>query len=705
MCGVAIEVDGDRILSIKGDAEDPLSRGHVCPKAVALKDVHEDPDRLRVPQKRVGDRWEPIGWDQAFDEIAAKIRDVQKQHGRSAVAFYQGNPTVHNHGSIIYGQVFSKALRTRSRFSATSLDQLPHMLAGLEMFGHQLLLPIPDIDHTDHLIIIGGNPLVSNGSLMSAPDVKKRLQAIQQRGGKVVVIDPRRSETAELADQHVFVRPGTDVFLLLAMLNEVFAEHRIELGHLASVVDGVPEIERIVSEYPPDRVEGITGVDAETIRGLVADFVAAPTAVAYGRVGVSTQEFGGLCAWLINVLNIVTSNFDRTGGAMFTTPAIDIVAASAKFGQSGHFDKGRSRVRGLPEFGGEYPTAVLAEEIETPGEGQIRALVTSAGNPVLSSPNGRRMDEAFEQLDLMVSVDIYRNETTRHAHYILPPTFALEHPHYDLAFHALAIRNTAKYSPALFERTDEQRHDWEIFVELSRRLSGKRPRLLAPLEKAAVKLADPDRILDLGLRTGPYGSGVSSVIGGDGLTLAQLKASPHGVDLGPMKQCLPERLHTVGKRLVLAPGLLTGDIPRAASKLATHEAGGGLELIGRRELRSNNSWMHNSARLVKGKLRCTLLIHPDDAAAAGVADGDMAKIASRVGELEVTVEVSDEMMRGVVSMPHGWGHDREGVQLRVAGERPGASINDLTDEQHIDGLCGTAHFNGVPVTVVPASKS
>ena len=701
MCGIAIEAEGDQVLSIRGDEHDPFSRGHICPKAAALKDIHEDPDRLRVPQRRVGDRWEPIGWDEAFDEIAARLLDIQKRHGNNAVAVYQGNPTVHNHGSLIFAQVFIRALDTRNRYSATSLDQLPHMLSALEMFGHQLMLPVPDIDRTEYFLIFGGNPVVSNGSLMSAPDVKKRLRAIQTRGGKVVVVDPRRTETAEIADQHVFVLPGADVFLLLAMLQVLLQEHSAKLGHAASFVDGVAEIEGLVAGYTPEAVASITGVDPNTTRQLVADFVAAPSAVCYGRVGVATQEFGTLCTWLINVFNILTGNFDAPGGAMFTTPAIDLVSSASRFGEAGHFDKGRSRVRGLPEFGGEYPTATLAEEIETPGDGQIRALVTSAGNPVLSAPNGRRLDSALETLELMVAVDIYRNETTRHAHFILPPTFTLEHSHYDLALHLLQIRNTTKYSPALFDKPPEARHDWEIFVELARRIMTKRklPRLLAPLERAAVQLADPDRILDIGLRFGPYGAGVMP--GKDGLTLAKVKAEPHGIDLGPLVSCLPDRLNTPDKRVALAPPRITGDLPRAKLKLDAHsaEGNGTLQLIGRRELRSNNSWMHNSERLVKGKMRCTLLIHPADAQSRGIADGDQVRVASRVGELGATVEISEAMMQGVVSLPHGWGHDRKGAQLRVAQGRPGISINDLTDEQHIDALSGNIHFNGVPVTV------
>lgn len=689
MCGIAIEVTADgEIGKIRGDEQDPFSRGHICPKAVALKDVHEDPDRLKRPLKRQGDDFVEVGWDEAFDDVAKRITEIQKAHGRRAVGLYQGNPTVHSLGGMTWGPVFARALKTPNKFSATSLDQLPHMLAALQMFGHQLMIPIPDVDRTDHFLILGGNPVVSNGSLMTAPGIERRLKDLAKRG-RLVVVDPRRSETAALADRHVAIRPGTDAYLLLAMLHVVLGERGAKLGRLEPFTVGLADVEKIAAAWPPERVAALVGIDAGVIRELALDFADAKSAVAYGRVGLCTQAYGGLAAWLVNVLNIVTGNLDRVGGGMFTTPAVDALGAERWVGLRGSYDRRRTRVRDLPEFGGEFPAVTLAEEIETPGEGQIRALVTTAGNPVLSSANGRRLDRALAQLDFMVSIDIYVNETTRHADYILPPTFALERDHYDLAFHVLAIRNTAKFSEPLFEKSDDQRHDWEIFRELAWRLEPKPAGRFA--KKLAYRRMSAADIVAIGLRAGPHD-----------VTLAALKAHPHGVDLGALEPRLPERLFTRDKRIDLVPKIYLDDLPRLEADLETPR-NGSLSLIGRRELRTCNSWMHNSHRLVKGKERCTLRMHPDDAAARGLESGARVTVASAVGEIEAPLEITDEMRPGVVSLPHGWGHDRDGIRLRVATEHAGVSINDITDDGLTDPLSGTVQFSDVPVTVTATS--
>jgi anaerobic selenocysteine-containing dehydrogenase len=700
MCGIVIEVEDERILSIRGDKDDPFSRGHVCPKAVALKDVHEDPDRLRRPLRRTATGWAEVGWGEALDEAAERLSAIQKAHGRSAVAIYNGNPVAHNHGSLIFGQLLARSLGSRSLYSATSVDQLPQMLTSLLMFGHQLLLPIPDIDRTDFLLILGANPLASNGSIMTAPGVEKRLKALRTRGGRLVVVDPRRTETAALADQHLAIRPGADAFLLAALLHVLFAEERVRPGKLAPFTDGLHLIADAVKPFTPEAVAGRTGLEAASVRTLAREFAAAPSAAAYGRVGVCAQEFGALASWLVNALNIVTGNLDRPGGVMFTRPAVDAVGFAAGIGQRGHFDKGRSRVRGLPEFSGEWPVATLADEIETPGPGQVRALITNAGNPVLSTPNGARLDRALASLDFMVSIDIYRNETTRHAHLILPSTFALERPHYDLVFHTLAVRNTAKHSPALFDPAPGARHDWQILLDLATRLAARRDGagLRSRLTRAVMGALGPDGVIGLLLRFGPYGPGL--VPFRDGLTLGRLKKQPHGVDLGPLEPSLPGRLYTRTKRIDLAPSRLLEDVRRLVLAMPSVTATNGtLQMIGRRELRSNNSWMHNSERLVKGRDRCTLLMHPEDATRRGLASGQRVRVASRVGTVEAALEVSDEMRPGVVSLPHGWGHGREGTSLRVANSVPGVSLNDLTDELRIDPFSGNAAFSGVPVEV------
>lgn len=695
MCGIAIETDGERILSIRGDADDPFSRGHVCPKAVALQDIHQDPDRLRRPLRRRGRDWEEISWDEALAETAERLTAIQKAHGRESVAVYQGNPTVHNYGSALFGQIFIRSLGTRSRYSATSVDQLPQMLAALLMFGHQLLLPVPDVDRTRLFLVFGANPLASNGSLMTAPGIERRLKELRARGGRLIVVDPRRTETAAAADLHVPIRPGTDALLLLAILQVVLGERLTSPGRLDAMADGRAEIESLVAPFTPEAVAPATGVPADTTRELAREFARTAPAVAYGRVGVSMQEFGGLASWLINVLNVVTGNLDRAGGAMFTRPAVDLVDMAARVGQRGHFDKGRSRVRGLPEFGGEYPVAVLAEEIETEGPGQVRALVTCAGNPVLSTPNGGRLERALGGLDFMVSVDIYLNETTRHAHLILPPTDALEHDLYDVVFHTLAVRNTAKYSTALFAPAPGARHDWEIFLDLARRvdLAKGRRGLKRSLTHRALARMGPSGMVALAMRLGPHG--LRRGLGG--VSLGRLKRNPHGVDLGPLEPCLPDRLYSRAKRIALAPERFVKDLERLRPRL---EAGAnGLLLIGRRDLRSNNSWMHNSERLVKGRDRCTLLMHPDDAARRSLGDGQSVHITSRVGTVTAPLEVTSDVMPGVVCLPHGWGHHREGTRLGVAGARPGASFNDVADDQAVDALCGTARFSGTPVEV------
>jgi len=703
-CGLEIETRGPEVVSIRGDKNDPFSRGYLCPKAMALKDIHEDPNRLRRPQKRTDRGWVEVEWEQAFDEVAAGLAQVRERHGRHSVAIYQGNPSVHSVGVLTFGQLLPAAIRTRNNYSATSADQLPHMLAALQMFGNQLRMPVPDIDHTDLLLVFGGNPLVSNGSIMTAPDLKGRLRSIRDRGGRVVVFDPRRTQTARAADEHHFVTPGTDALVLLAMLHTIFKEGLDDLGRLGPFTDGLSEVRAAASRFSPDRVAGIVGIEANDLRRVAREFARTERAACYGRIGVCTQEFGGLCAWLLNVLNAVTGHLDRRGGMMFTTPAVDIVRAASQMGRKGAFGRYRSRVRGLPEFGGELPVSSLAEDMDTPGEGQIRALVTSCGNPVLSIPNGARLERALGDLEFMVSIDIYRNETTRHANYILPPTWALERDHYDLAFYALAVRNVARYSEAVFERDPDQRHDWEIYLELATRLGLQGPiaRHLRGALRATGRKVTPRGVVDLGLRLGPYGA--FGFAERRGLTVKKLVQSRHGVDLGALQPRLPEALETDSGRLQLAPPVYLDDLDRLedfATERASRAAGA-LSLIGRRDLRSNNSWMHNSNRLVKGKPRCTLLMNPGDAGARGLADGQRVRVDSRVGRVEAPVEVSDDIMPGVVSLPHGWGHHREGIALDVAREHAGVSVNDLTDEAYCDTLSGNACFSAVPVTVEAA---
>lgn len=684
MCGLAIELEDEHIVSIRGDDDDPFSRGHICPKAVALMDVYSDPDRLRHPVRKTSSGWRTIAWEEAFDLVATGLRRTAEQHGRDAVGLYLGNPNVHNLGSMLVGSVVKRMLRTRNVYSATSIDQLPHHFAARLMFGHYFLLPVPDLDRTDYLLILGANPVASNGSILTAPGIARRLDAIRDRGGRIVVVDPRRTETADRADRHLYIQPGRDVLLLLAIVETMFREKLANPGRLADFTDGIDKLAAAASRFPPERVAAALGIEPSEIRRLARELATADRAACYGRIGVSTQEYGGICQWLINAINVVTGNLDRPGGSMFTTPAFDIAQPQ----RAGKLGRWTSRVRGLPEFLGELPVAALSEEISTPGDGQIRALLTVAGNPALSTPDGRALNAALEGLDFMASIDIYVNETTRHADVILPPTTGLECEHYDVVFHSLAVRNTAKYSPALFAGAEGSRHDWQIFRELARRLASDE----IPFdERDPRNAATPAQILDFGLRSGPYR-----------LSLDQLRESPHGIDLGPLEPRLPARLATENQRIALAPEAFLGDLERV-DKLAVEPAGNGgrLMLIGRRDLRTNNSWMHNCRRLVKGPARCTVMIHPSDAERLGVRDGQLVVVESRVGRIDLPAQVTDAIKRGVVSIPHGWGHGRPGVRLRVATEHAGSSINDLTDGSLIDELTGNAAVCGVPVEISP----
>lgn len=707
ICGLRLTVedpgDGDggpRVVGVRGNPDDPLSRGHICPKGVALPDLQSDPDRLRRPVGRIGSgesaRWEELDWDEALDLVADRLAATFSEHGREAIGVYLGNPNVHSLGAMTHGVRLVKLLGTPNTFSATSVDQLPAQLVAWQLYGHQLLLPVPDLDRTDLFLVIGGNPMASNGSLMTVPDFPGRLRSLRARGGRMVVLDPRRTETAAAADEHHFVRPGTDAFVLLAMLHVVLAEGLEEVPPYA---DGLEAVRAAVAPMTPEVAEEVSGVPAAVVRRLAREVATTSRAVVYGRLGVSTQGFGSICQWAIQCLNLLTGHVDRVGGAMLTEPAIDVVGR--RLVGRGHHGFWRSRVRGLPEFGGELPVSVLREEIETPGEGQVRALLTVAGNPVLSTPDGAALSRALEQLDFMVSIDLYLNETTRHADVVLPTTTALERDHYDLVFHALAVRNTARFTPAVLPKPPGARHDWEIHRDLATRLYARLGSSLPRggrrqwLTDAAALAASPRLLVSLLLRSGRR------------TTMGALRRSPQGVDLGPLRPgLLPARLQTKDHRIRLDAPLVIEDLPRLHAHLADLRAGsrdGELLLIGRRHRSDNNSWMHNSQRLTRGRARHHLLMHPEDLAARDLDDGAHVTVRSRVGEVSVEVRATEEVMPGVVSLPHGYGHRLPGVRLSRAREVPGVSINDLTDPEALD-VSGNAAFSGVPVRVSAAAE-
>jgi anaerobic selenocysteine-containing dehydrogenase len=722
-CGLEITLDGDTVTAVRGDRDDVFSHGFLCPKGVALKDLHEDPDRVRTPLVRRDGELVPASWDEAFSVIAERLGPILEAGGRDAAALYIGNPSAHNLSALLYVRVLAKALGTRNVYTASTVDQRPKEIASALLFGHQLTIAVPDLDRTDHLLILGANPLHSNGSLLTAPDMRGRLRAIRARGGKVVVIDPRRTRTAQEADEHHFIRPGTDALLLFAMVHVLVEEGLARPGRLAELCSGLEEVQALAAGFAPEGVADACGIGAEEIRRLARELAAAPRAAVYGRIGTTTQEFGTLASWLVDVLNVLTGNLDREGGAMFARAAVGArnTQGPPRTGRGVQLGRWRSRIRGLPESFGELPVACLAEEIETPGEGQIRALITVSGNPARSAPNSERVERALASLELFVALDVYVNETTRHADVILPAPSPLQRPHYDVALYQLAVRNVANYSPPVIEPDPDLPDEWETLLRLSliaagqpyedvsgldrlvasevlRRTSGGRDaeELLRELEPRV----GAERLLEAMLRSGPYGDGFGAR---EGLTLAALEAAPHGVDLGPREPRLPEALRTPSGTIELAPAVLVADVERLRAALE-RPRNGGLVLVGRRHLRSNNSWMHNVEMLVRGPERCTLHIHPGDAARLGLADGAPARVSGRNGEISLPVEVTDAVMPGVVSIPHGWGHDADGTRLSVAAGHAGANFNALGDDELVDAVSGNAVLNGIPVEVAPVRE-
>lgn len=727
-CGLKVDIETDaatrtqRVIKVRGDEDDVFSRGFLCPKAVGLKDLHEDPDRLRTPLIKRDGVFAEASWEDAYAEIARRLPPVIAAGGANAVATVLGNPVAHKMSLMLYFPRLARMLGTRNMFSASSVDQIPKMLSSGLMFGSWLGIPVPDIERSDYLLIIGANPMVSNGSLWTVPDYRGKARALRERGGKIVVVDPRRTETAAAADHHHFIRPGADVFFLLGIAHALFDEALVDLKRLATHVDGFERLQPAFADYSPERVAARCGIAAAVMRDIARTLAATPRAAVYGRIGTCTQQFGSLASWLIDVLNVLTGHLDEEGGAMFPRPAA--FAANTRANTGGKPGVGRgvvtgryaSRVSKAPEVSGELPLTCLAEEIDTPGPGQVKALIAIAANPVLSSPNGPRLAAALAQLDFMVSMDIYLNETSRHADVILPGPSPLEDAHYDVSFTQFSHRNHARYSAPAMARSDGQPDEWESMLRIGAIAQGHGAEVdVAALDDAALReeleraLGDaatpvlaalgsrrgPQRLLDLGLRGGPYGDQFGRQPGG--LTLAAIEAAPSGIDLGAMAPRIPEALRTPSGKIELAPQVLLDDLARVAAALA--ETAPDMVIIGRRQLRSNNSWMHNLPSLAKGTFRCTALVHPVDAARHGLTDGAMAVIRNGSKSIEAPVEISDEMMPGVVSLPHGWGHDIDGTRMAVAAQRPGANLNALLDENLRDPLSGNAVLSGIPVTL------
>jgi anaerobic selenocysteine-containing dehydrogenase len=724
-CGLKIEVAGDQIVSVRGDENDPFSQGFICPKAYGVKELYHDPERLRRPVKRTADGWQEITWEEAYDEVAKRLLAVREQHGNDAIGMYTGNPVVHDLGAVLYRPVLARALATRNLFNSAAIDTLPKIVQTGLMFGRQFPtgVPVPDIDRTSYLLVIGANPMISHGSLMTMPDAPGRLKGVIKRGGKLVVIDPRRSETAKIASEHHFIRPGSDAAFLLALVHVLFDEGLVRLGAAEGLVAGLEQVEEVASEFAPEAVAEHCGIPADTIRRIAREMAAAESAACYGRLGTCVQEFGTLASWGVDLLNLLTGNLDRPGGAMFTTPAAPVDAALPK-GRGFQLARWKSRVGGQPEVEGLLPSSVQAEEMLTPGEGQVRAMITLMTNPVRSAANSAQLERAYAGLDFYVAVDFYINETTRHAHIILPTPSPAELSGYEIGLYNLSVRNVAKWSWAVMPT--EEPETWQVFSAIAARLMGLGhlpPQAVDDVifgvfakgivedqecawagltaEEMKEKLAPqqgPARLVDMLLRTGPYGDGFGRRA--DGLTLAKVQAAPHGIDLGPLEPHLKRVINTHSGMIELAPPTMVGDVARLRARMSARD--GELLLIGRRDLRGTNSFMHNLPSLMKGRDRCTLQVSPADAQRIGLVAGGRARVSSRTGSLLAPIEVTDDLMPGVVSLPHGWGHDVEEAQLSVAKAHPGVNTNLLTDDQLYDAASGTAVLFGTPVRVEPA---
>ena len=734
-CGLEIELEGDEVVKVRGDADDVFSHGFICPKGASIGELHADPDRLKTPMVRRDGELVPASWDEAFAEIDIRLRPIREAGDGNAIGIYLGNPNAHTLDGTIYLRAMIKAIGTRNIFSATSVDQLPKQISSALMFGSGLSIPIPDIDRTDYMVILGANPLASNGSLMTAPDFRGRLRAIRDRGGRVVVVDPRRTRTADVADEHLPIRPGRDAHFLAAIVHTMVEEGLVDLdGDWTENVSGVERLADAVAPFAPEVVSETCGIAAAETRRIAREIAAAPSAAVYARIGTTTQEFGTLASWLVDVINAITGNLDSPGGVMFPLAAAGQTNSTGASGRGRGFKMGRwsSRAREMPEAFGELPVSGLADEITSPGEGRIRAMITVAGNPLRSTPNSGRLEAAFDELEAIIAIDPYLNETTSRADVVLPVLSPLQRSHYDLAFYQLSVRNIANFTPAVLPPDPAIEPEWRTMLRMAGLLAGAGPDAdvdalddMVALEMArretvaegspaeGMEAADvvaalgvrrgPDRILDLMLRCGPYGAGIADRPGrgnGTALSLDVLEAEPHGIDLGPLKPRMPEMLRTASGTIELCPEPLLADLERLAD--ATERDRSGMVLIGRRDLRSNNSWMHNIPHLARGKARCTMQVNPRDAERLGLIEGGEANVSSRAGELVVPVEVTDSIMEGVVSIPHGWGHDAEGSRLEVAARQPGVNSNLLADEQLVDALSGNAVLNGIPVAVTPA---
>ena len=666
-----------------------------------MEEVVNDHDRVLKPLRRKRDgSFEEVSWESALSDISARLSDVLDEHGKESVAWYMGNPGAFSYSHTLWAKGFLDAIGSPHYYTAGSQDVNNRFAASALLYGSPLVVPIPDLRRTDFLLMVGANPLVSHGSVLSAPRVREQLLGLEKRGGRVVVVDPRRSETAKQFE-HLPIRPDADAWLLLSLLQVVLDEGLADRGWLAEHAKGADELERLVAGHSPEDTESRTGVPADRARELARAFAEAPSAAAYGRTGSCLGRFGTLVSFLLDALNAVTGNLDSPGGAVFGRPPIALDDVAERVGLAS-YGKTRARFGDFPDVIGNLPASLLPREIETPGARQVKAMFVSAGNPVLSVPDGDAMERALGKLDLMVALDFYVNETTKHADYVLPTTTLYERDDVPIAFLGFFSQPFIQTTERVIEPRGESRQEWEIIDDLSRRM-GLAPYSI-PALRAAAKLGfrpTPQRLVDLLLRTGPKGDLFGARRGG--LSLDELRKHPHGLLLGEEIETgvLGDKVRHKGSRVHLAPPEIVEEMTRAESSNGDDPAYP-LRLIGLRELRSHNSWMHNAPMLMRGGRVQALRVHPDDAAACGLEDGGEVSVESKSGAVTVPVKVTDEMMPGAVALPHGWGH-RGGWKL--ANEHAGANVNLLasSDPEDLERLAGMAHLNGIPVRLEPVA--
>lgn len=673
-CGLRVGVEGARVTGVRGDPDDVLSRGHVCPKAHALRELYDDPQRLRAPVRRTATGWERVSWDDALSDVSARLRKVRRSRGRDAVALYVGNPVAHSHRAALGSQLLTMALGTKNRFDPNSQDSNPRLFACMQVYGDALSLPVPDVDRTDHLLMLGANPAASNGSQMGLGDVRVRMRGIRERGGRVVLVDPRRTESAAWADRHHFIRPGGDAALLFAMLHVLFSEGRVD-ARATAAASGGRELRELAARFPPSASDRrLASTRRRSARSRWSSWRRAARASTRASVSARTPSGRWRRGWSRRSTSSPGTSIARAGPCSRRRPPTWRRSAASSWATTP--GAGGRACAGCPSSSGRSRRRRWPRRWIRPGRGGWWRSCASRATPCSRRRTASGWRALWRNLEHMVAVDYYVNETTRHARYILPPQHVFETGNFNLLLSRFTVRNVAKYSPPILRTGDDTRDDWDILSNLAARVA-----LPGPLHRACHRAGRdvPERVLDLLLRLGPRR-----------LSMRALREAPHGLDLGPLVPSRGDRVRTPDGRIRLAPPALVADVPRLEAWVDEHRRAGDLVLVGRRHLRGNNSWMNGLPSLAKGPDRKRLLVHPTDAARLGVADGDTVRVRSRTGRVSAVVGVTDDVMPGVVSLPHGFAQ---------------CSANDLTDDRLVEPVVGTSILNGVPVVLETGDAS